>query len=337
MKITTLLNKKNIFYMKILFTVVILFFLVRYSELNINLLYIFINHPFLTCISILACYIPVMLNTWRWYRLNYIQNIHLPFKKTLLPTYLGFAFNNILPGNIGGDFFRLYYMLKKFPQQKNGAALSVFFDRALGLMGMIFIICIFAPYYLNSTHYNKALFYLFCTCMACCISGCILFVALLFLLGKINIIDWLKKKSTSRLRWLNQLIAFLEAMYAYRNAKLIIVENILISMISQVWSLMIILFINKLMNLPLLSPLDCLIALIIGQIANLLPFTPGGIGIGEAAFANIMLMLNPGVTAPYATVFLAWRLLMTLMYLPGIVAGMMKLHRRETVNIQGVS
>ncbi len=42
--------------------------------------------------------------------------------------------------------------------------------------------------------------------------------------------------------------------------------------------------------------------------ANSLPFTPGGLGIGEAAFANAALALEPVRSgAPYATAFLAYR------------------------------
>ncbi|SRR5579883_1402050 len=321
-------NKKFWLCIKILCTAIILFILIHSSQLNINLFYTFFNNPILTFITILFCYLPTFLNTWRWYRLNYIQKIKLPFLHTITPTYLGFAFNNVLPGSVGGDFYRLYYLLKKFPEQKNGAILSIFFDRILGLMGMMLIICIFTPYYINLIHHNKTLMYIFSICAACSAGGLIAFITLLFILEKINITSWLKNKPYYP-SWSTKLISFLNAIYIYRNSKLIILENIFISMTSQIWMLIIILLITKLMNFPFLSPLDYLIALIIGQIANLIPFTPGGIGIGEAAFANVMLALNPGTSSAYATVFLAWRLLMTIMYLPGVLMGIYKFNRNH--------
>jgi uncharacterized membrane protein YbhN (UPF0104 family) len=69
-----------------------------------------------------------------------------------------------------------------------------------------------------------------------------------------------------------------------------------------------------------------MLALVIGQVANLVPLTPGGVGIGEAAFANVLLIINPGLTAAYATVFFALRLISTAAYLPGVFIGVFGFH-----------
>ena len=39
------------------------------------------------------------------------------------------------------------------------------------------------------------------------------------------------------------------------------------------------------------------------QIVNLIPIAPGGFGVGEAAFAKVLTLMNPGVLGFYATIF----------------------------------
>ena len=248
------------------------------------------------------------------------------FYRTIRPTYLGIAFNSVLPGSVGGDLFRLYYVLKKFPSQKSAAILSIFVDRLNGLMGILFIACIVSPYYLETFRHNERLFYLMLTCMSIFIGGIFLFVIFVFLLSeKVGIAVWLENKC-SQSRWSHSLMPILDAIHTYRNAKLILFESLLISVSTQILLVVVTVIITNMMDLPMLSLFDFMVALVIGQVANLVPLTPGGIGVGEAAFANIILLLNPASTAPYATVFLALRVLSTMAYLPGVFLGVHGFH-----------
>ena len=69
-----------------------------------------------------------------------------------------------------------------------------------------------------------------------------------------------------------------------------------------------------------LGPLDYTIALGAGMIGNILPLTPGGIGIGEGTFAFICRILeNHATTAAFGTIFLSFRLagiISLLLFLP---------------------
>ena len=75
---------------------------------------------------------------FRWWLLLRAQSIHIPFGATLRLYYLGFFYNNCMPGSLGGDMVRAWYVTKHTPK-KLEAALSVFVDRIIGLMGMVII------------------------------------------------------------------------------------------------------------------------------------------------------------------------------------------------------
>ena len=71
----------------------------------------------------------------RWYLLLRVQSIKIRYWAALRLHFLGLFYNNCLPGSVGGDFLRAWYVTKH-TDKKVEAALSVFVDRAVGLLGV---------------------------------------------------------------------------------------------------------------------------------------------------------------------------------------------------------
>jgi uncharacterized membrane protein YbhN (UPF0104 family) len=70
---------------------------------------------------------------------------------------------------------------------------------------------------------------------------------------------------------------------------------------------------------------DSGIAATLTQIANILPLTPCGIGIGEAAFDRILsLLTSSGVAVGYGSIFLTFRVLGIVVTLPGVLGLLWK-------------
>jgi uncharacterized protein (TIRG00374 family) len=72
----------------------------------------------------------------RWSLLLKVQSIRIGFWPAVRLHLLGLFYNNCLPGSIGGDLPRAWYVTKH-TDKKLEAALSVFVDRAVGLIGML--------------------------------------------------------------------------------------------------------------------------------------------------------------------------------------------------------
>src|SRR4030042_561022 len=72
----------------------------------------------------------------RWSLLLKVQSISIGFWPAVRLHFLGLFYNNCLPGAIGGDLPRAWYVTKH-TDKKLEAALSVFVDRIIGLIGMI--------------------------------------------------------------------------------------------------------------------------------------------------------------------------------------------------------
>jgi hypothetical protein len=87
-----------------------------------------------------ACYSLVeSLATVRWQLLLRVQGIALDWLKAGAIVIIGLFFNMFLPGLIGGDAMRLYFVFKEAPQRKTRATLSVAMDRLLGLVSIFLL------------------------------------------------------------------------------------------------------------------------------------------------------------------------------------------------------
>jgi len=317
-----LLNIK--FYIKTILTGLILYLLIHYSQLKLELFKSLFNNFYTLTLVFFLLYLMVYFSAWRWFRLNTTQNINHSFRYTILPTYLGIAYNYILPGNIGGDFYRLYYLIKKFPAQKSQAIISIFTDRLCGLLGILVIIFSLSPYYLLTLAKNTTMSFFLVSYDFFFILGIIMVPILFFASDKFNLAKKMETFIPKRIS--ESFISLGEAINIYKNAKLIILESIFASIITQLTLLITVVMISEMMDLKSISSLDFMLALAFAQIANLLPLTPGGLGIGEAAFANIILLLNPATSVGYGTVFLALRFVSILAYLPGVFLGIFGLN-----------
>ena len=74
----------------------------------------------------------------RWWLLLRAQSIFISLWAAVRLHYLGLFYNNFMPGSIGGDLIRAWYVTKH-TDRKLEAALSVFVDRIIGLSCMVAI------------------------------------------------------------------------------------------------------------------------------------------------------------------------------------------------------
>src|SRR5262249_54079645 len=86
------------------------------------------------------CYAVVeSLATVRWQILLRLQKISLGWWRGGGIVVTGLFFNMFLPGLVGGDVMRLYFVFKEAPQRKTGATLAVAMDRFFGLLSILFL------------------------------------------------------------------------------------------------------------------------------------------------------------------------------------------------------
>jgi uncharacterized protein (TIRG00374 family) len=304
--------------LKILTSILVLWFLTHTSKLDFSLLLKLFYSPYLLLLTISIYYSGVFISAWRWYILNKTQNLPLSLSQTVLPTYIGIAFNNLFPGSIGGDFYRGYFVCKKIPDKRSAGLLAILLDRITGLMGIFIAVCVSTALHFNSIKSNAATFYFVVFCIALCSGILLLYFLSSTLPAQLGISKWLDTHHGHR-KGIKTIMSLLDAVRVYRNSKLAISKCLFISFMVQIFIALNCYLIAKMMHFPEISFYHYILAIAITQLVNLIPLTPGGFGLGEAAFANVLSFLNPFTAASYATIFLGYRLLGILLYLPAVV------------------
>lgn len=77
----------------------------------------------------------LLLMALRWWFLLRVLDIHIRIWEIIRLTFLGQFFNTVVPGTVGGDVVKAYYVAKHTPK-KAAVLVSIFMDRVLGLTEM---------------------------------------------------------------------------------------------------------------------------------------------------------------------------------------------------------
>jgi uncharacterized membrane protein YbhN (UPF0104 family) len=83
----------------------------------------------------------VVLSLWRWQLLLVAQEVSVPVRLLAGSYLVALFFNNFLPSNIGGDFFRISDTAK-IAKSKTTATIVVLADRVMGVIALVFIAAI---------------------------------------------------------------------------------------------------------------------------------------------------------------------------------------------------
>jgi glycosyltransferase 2 family protein len=260
----------------------------------------------------------ILVTVLRWRMLLCSQGVHIRFLSLFNIYFLSLACAPIFPGGVGGDAMRIAYTVRLTPNQKVAAGVSVFVDRLIAMVGVLFVaFFLILPYFSIALSGSFALLSLI-VILSGLFVGCIIFLTLALLSSRrVGFSQWLRSRFKNRLVRIG--VAAFDAIAAYRSHPKTIIFAIAMSAANQVFILYAVVVIAWRLGFSGLKTADMGIAVMLTQIANVLPLTPGGIGIGEAAFDQILVILtSPEGAVGYGSIFLTYRALSIIVTLPGI-------------------
>ena len=98
----------------------------------------FLHWQAISAMIVLMCIQPG-ITAWRWNLLLRAQEIRLPYHQAFGLTMIGLFFNVVIPGAVGGDLIKGYYITRAMEGRRSSAATSILMDRVLGLLGLILL------------------------------------------------------------------------------------------------------------------------------------------------------------------------------------------------------
>jgi uncharacterized protein (TIRG00374 family) len=234
-------------------------------------------------VGAIACMIMAYLTAiLRWRMLLHTQGLDVTYGRALKLTFIGFFFNNVLPGLTGGDIVKAVMIAQDHPEQRPAAVGTVIVDRVLGIIVLALMSA--AVLVFRWDVYPEAAIAVFGFLGAAAVALVLFFSRRVRSAIKL---DELVKKlpGASIMKKLDR------AFFLYRSQKKTLLEATIISLVSHCGNIGAILCFGLGIGLDETAGLEgnpviaYLATVPIILIVSSLPVLPGGWGVGEAAFA----------------------------------------------------
>ncbi len=256
-------------------------------------------------------FVAVVLTSWRLCVLLKPRSLQLSLYSSVRLNLIGAFFNTCLPGFTGGDVVKIYYATQGSSGQRTEIATIVLLDRAVGMFALLLMPLLAAPLFpgLLSSNVLRLLLWTAAAVAAVMLAG----MVICFAEGARHsrILSWTLQK----LPLGNLAERMLDTVNAYRHNIGILLGMVGLSLVVHAITVSVILLLVQITT-PSGATWPMIVLIPMGFLANALPVTPGGLGVGEMAFHKLfeVASLSGGVEA-----LVGWRILTTVIDLPGLV------------------
>ena len=235
-------------------------------------------------------------------------------------TMVGQFFTAFLPGGAGGDVAKLYYATRENRGRRTEIVTIILFDRAVGMFSLLLLSLLVAPFFLRLIEPSPIL------------SGLLAATAVLAMgllaAGAIAVSDFQIRHRLllwifERLPGKSHVLRMRETLRSYRRNLGTLAAAIALGLVGNLMALASTMLIGLAVDPGRIAwPMSFLIPL--GDVANSVPLTPGGLGVGEAAFG---LLFSLGRIAHGADILLGWRLVTVIVGMLGLFYYLQGLRR----------
>ena len=273
-----------------------------------------LSHPWMLVIAVALAMTAIPLSGLRWFILLRSQGLDFRFFDTIRMTTIAAFFGTFLPGGAGGDLVRGAYVYRVTQGRRTGALLSIFADRVIGLSAFLLggVLCTLVRPWSGYGAFEYSLF---------AAAGAFAAAITLMLCFGQQMARWTNLLFRGRWQRLARVVEDAGIAFGlYAQAWLGLLKAFAVSLVIVALLVAAIVVIATTIDIGGLSAPEYGIAGIYAMIANSLPSTPGGLGVGEGAFASACFALEPLTTGTaYGTIFLVFRCALILSTLPGML------------------
>ncbi len=239
------------------------------------------------------------------------RGLHLTWTKSFQLTLVGYFFAQFLPGSAGGDLAKLFYAAKDSRDRRSEVITISLFDRAIGMFSLLLMPLLFSPIFYRLIADTSALRFLLATSA---ILAAILLAGFLACVFYQSFVERVAQALLGFLPWQHWRAQVIQTIASYRHNLGTVAAALGLALLANSLSLIVIVLAVLVLNPAGFDPKICLIAPL-GFVANNLPFTPGGLGVGEASFNALFAVAG---LAGGAEVLLCWRVWTALVRLLGL-------------------
>jgi uncharacterized protein (TIRG00374 family) len=312
-----LLRRSLVTFAKIGAGVAVLWTLILFSKIDPKALVALSSQPAaVVCIVLVFATIP--LASLRWMVLLHALGFEISFRKIYHVIAITNFFNAFLLGPLGGDVARAVYVWRIIGHSSVSVASSIVLDRLFGLFAALCFAMIYTVFNWSWMKEDAALFTLG-------ISVALGFFGIIAVAGVLLTAPNLFELIEGRLKGWPRAVSMLgRANRTVRSAcrrPTALLSVFLLALLSQAATILAVLVIGDALGIQTLRWVDYVLAVPVTLLANSLPLTPNGLGVGEAAFDQICSWLVPSSqNVAYSNAFFAFRILGVVASFSGLVS-----------------
>jgi uncharacterized protein (TIRG00374 family) len=291
--------------------------MIVHGLLDLSSLSVFAKPVYLLLAMILV-FSNILLNNRRWTCLLRAQGFPFSQWQTLPLTFMGLFFNFVMPGGIGGDVVKGYYLLRSHPERRVLAATTLLMDRLLGMYAMVCISALVLALGYAAVQGNHEWGYW----MVLVFGLFVVMTAGIVLTFSVSLNRYPRFAS-----WLHGIPggAFVQRIYdaihSYRKDPFAFCRALALSVLSQFSVIVFVWFFARATSSPKVPFSTYLFIVPLGLISMALPVTPAGVGVSQAAIYYLYKMytgidshVGPDALTAYQIALLCWGLLGAYFY-----------------------
>jgi len=253
-------------------------------------------------------YSQVAITVWRWRLLLEAQEIRLSYRRAWGLTMIGMLFNVVIPGAVGGDLVKGYYIARAASGRKSHAATTVLMDRVAGLIGLLFVGAVMVVAHLGETMRSAATRGLGIMTVGGLAGGLVGLYAAVF--------------AGERLSAWHFLPGFLRnvcrALHEYRRKSRVIPIALALSVVNQGLGCGMYYLALRASGVADMPMGQFFLVVPLGMVTSAIPISPGGVGVGQAAFFTLFQIVAPQYASVGADALTVFQVVFLLICLNGL-------------------
>lgn len=313
--------------LKIALAAGLIFYMVQSGHLNLADLYSLLT-PFNIAVGVFLVGINIFLAAWRWILLLQAKGFHVPLQYGFSLYLIGLFFNHALPGAIGGDLVKGYYLVADHPDRKMDAALSILIDRVLGLYSFFLLSLMAIIFDLEFVMNHEQIRWVALMCFSI-FAAMTLFFLVVFSkrLSRLSGLAWL----ASHVSFFDRLVV---AFQRFGQKPLVIGLSVVVSLLSQVTTMIFFYQLAIVLGEEAITWNAVLFAVPLGFVVTAVPISPAGIGVGQVAFHYLFQIYMNKPTTFGTTAITAFQLSVACYALIGAI---LYLRRRKPKELEDMA
>jgi uncharacterized protein (TIRG00374 family) len=310
--------------LKVAFAVAVIYWMVHSGKLNLRV----VGHAFeeqwpLALFLLVTLYIQVAIGSWRWNVLNGALGFGIRYREAFSLSMIGLLFTVVIPGSVGGDVIKAYYVGTRVPKRRAHAFTTILMDRFLGLLSLLTLAAAGVCWNYRVILTNKVMTTLATFVLVAFLGSSIsLTAAILFS----NQVTGLLRRFEGRVPLVGHAVKSCEALEAFRAKPGVLLIGVLMSLPSH---LIACLGMRVAMGMVGAAPMPLerfLLIVPLGLISTVIPLSPGGVGIGQAAFYGLFEAISHGSGEAASNAFTIYQTLQVAVYLSGFISYLSHKH-----------